>query len=100
MKKKYAFEVAEELAALDRHLMEHYYLEGDCPEIMSVTRLIDYALGIAENNKEDEEFPNSLKDTKYLSFKKAVEIIEWFGESVYLIDFNEPPQSIKFIKED
>ena len=100
MEKKHLYEVGKELLALGGQMVEHYHLEGECPEIMSVTRLFDYAQAIALQNYEDDFFPKHLKTRKAYNFNQIVEIIEWFGESVYLIDFNEPPQSIKFIKED
>ena len=100
MKKKYAFEVAKELEARGTQTIEHYYLDGDCPEIMSATRVLDYAAGILESNKDAEDFPRHLKHNGLLYFPKALEIIEWFGEELYEVDFREPPKSVVFIKEE
>lgn len=99
MEKKFMYEVAKELLAREGQAIEHYFLDGDCPEIMAVSRVIEYATALQDMNSTDDEFPERLKLAR-VSFEIAVDIIEWFGESLYEIDMNEPPQSIKFIKED
>lgn len=75
---------------------EHYFLEGDCPELMSSTRLIEYAQSIVTHNRND--FPKDL--TTVCTILEAKNIIEGWGESVYEIDFKKQLPSVKFIKEE
>ena len=97
--KVHLFEVAEVFKALEGQAVEQYLLEGDCPEIMSVSRVIDYSREIQDANSLEEDFPDELKG-RVLSFNKAVAIIRWFGEDIRVIDFNDTPQSIQFIKKE
>ena len=68
---------------------EYYYLEGTCPEIMSLYRLRNYASNMVQANKDEEHLPEKYKRAyarnpgQHVSDEDIVELITWFGEQVY-----------------
>ena len=77
----------ENLFSLD----SYYYIEGTCPELMKFPRLLQYANAIRISNGDECSFATPC------NAKQAFEIIEWYGEKVYLLEL--PQQSIDFITE-
>ena len=57
---------------------KYYYIEGTCPELCTLRRLVQYAQGIVKNNLDD--IPQGLREVYNES--TATEIILWFGETV------------------
>ena len=65
---------------------EYYYLDGECPEVMSFIRVCGYAEAILESNKDDLGLPEKWnKQSSVTTVTLAEEVIEWFGESLFLI---------------
>jgi len=75
---------------------EYYYLKGECGELMSLRRLLDYADYIVSNNSQEDSFPQRLNKNICL-VEDAEEVIKWFGEEVSRV--LPPTNSIDFIKE-
>ena len=71
----------------------YFFVIGDCPELMSFTRLLDYAEKILEGNIGEEGIPYVGRGP---SIENAFEIIHWFGEEVYEVSM-EATNSINFI---
>lgn len=75
---------------------EYYYVSGECPELMSHTRLLEYASNILQANIGEEGVPEVGRVT---TLEQAIKIIDWFGETVCEVDWNIT-NSMHFIMED
>ena len=70
--------------------MDYYYLNGECPEMMSFRRVCDYAEEIIQSNKDDPEIlVEWVENGTVVTLDHAEEVIRWFGEELIKIDFKE-----------